>query len=84
MASPSKSIDAGGGLGIDYHGGHFDPAAKVHEYAAAIDSALEGFEGRLLLEPGRFLVAQAGALRRARSPGQAATATKPSSSPTPP
>jgi diaminopimelate decarboxylase len=57
-----KSIDAGGGLGIDYHGGAFDAAAKVREYAAAINEALAGFEGRLLLEPGRFLVAQAGAL----------------------
>jgi diaminopimelate decarboxylase len=56
------SIDAGGGLGIDYHGGHSDPAARVAGYAAAINSALNGFEGRLLLEPGRFLVAQAGAL----------------------
>ncbi len=57
-----KSIDAGGGLGIDYHGGAFDAAAKVREYAGAIGDALAGFEGRLLLEPGRFLVAQAGAL----------------------
>ena len=38
------------------------PAAKVQEYAAAIEKALAGFEGRLLIEPGRFLVAQAGAL----------------------
>ncbi|HEY1902568.1 MAG TPA: diaminopimelate decarboxylase [Terracidiphilus sp.] len=57
-----KAIDAGGGLGIDYHGGVFDAQAKVEEYAAAIEEALKGFEGRLLLEPGRFLVAQAGAL----------------------
>ncbi len=57
-----RSIDAGGGLGIDYHGGPFDPAARVREYAAAVLGALDGFEGRLLLEPGRFLVAQAGAL----------------------
>ncbi|MDR3774060.1 MAG: diaminopimelate decarboxylase [Terracidiphilus sp.] len=57
-----QSIDAGGGLGIDYHGGAFDAAAKVAEYTAAIEKALAGFEGRLLLEPGRFLVAQAGAL----------------------
>ncbi len=57
-----KVIDAGGGLGIDYHGGVFDAAAKVDEYAAAIEHALHGFEGRLLLEPGRFIVAQAGAL----------------------
>ncbi len=57
-----KAIDAGGGLGIDYHGGVFDAAAKVTEYAAALGKALKGFEGRLLLEPGRFIVAQAGAL----------------------
>ena len=57
-----KAVDAGGGLGIDYHGGSFDAAAKVAEYAAAIQEALAGFEGRLLIEPGRFLVAQAGAL----------------------
>ncbi len=57
-----RSIDAGGGLGIDYHGGNFDPAASVRKYVSAINEALVGFEGRLLLEPGRFLVAQAGAL----------------------
>jgi diaminopimelate decarboxylase len=57
-----KAIDAGGGLGIDYHAGSFDAAAKVQEYAEALEHALRGFEGRLLIEPGRFLVAQAGAL----------------------
>jgi diaminopimelate decarboxylase len=57
-----RSIDAGGGLGIDYHGSQSDPAARVREYAAAINTALDGFDGRLLIEPGRFLVAQAGVL----------------------
>jgi diaminopimelate decarboxylase len=71
-----KVIDAGGGLGIDYHtgaptarssavgwhGDAFDAAAKVNEYAAAVERALGDFDGRLLIEPGRFLVAQAGAL----------------------
>jgi diaminopimelate decarboxylase len=57
-----KSVDAGGGLGIDYHGGAFDAAAKVAEYAAAIQQALAGFDGRIMIEPGRFLVAQSGAL----------------------
>ena len=56
------AVDAGGGLGIDYHGGSFDAAAKVREYAAAVEKALGGFGGKLMLEPGRFLVAQAGAL----------------------
>jgi diaminopimelate decarboxylase len=71
-----QSIDAGGGLGIDYHSGAFDAgvptarssavgwdaAAKVQEYAAALERARGDFSGRLLIEPGRFLVAQAGAL----------------------
>jgi len=59
-----KAIDAGGGLGIDYHGGAdgAEPAMKVGEYASALEKALAGFEGRLLIEPGRFIVAQAGAL----------------------
>jgi diaminopimelate decarboxylase len=59
-----KVVDAGGGLGIDYHGGAdgSDPAAKVQEYASAIEKALAGFDGKLLIEPGRFIVAQAGAL----------------------
>jgi diaminopimelate decarboxylase len=57
-----ETIDAGGGLGIDYHGGSFDAATKVAEYAAALEKALGGFKGKLLLEPGRFIVGQAGAL----------------------
>ena len=57
-----QTVDAGGGLGINYHSGKFDAAAKVREYAAAIQSALGAFQGRLLIEPGRFIVAQAGAL----------------------
>jgi diaminopimelate decarboxylase len=57
-----KTIDAGGGLGIDYHRSSFDAVAKVREYAAAIQGALAGYEGQLLIEPGRFIVAQAGAL----------------------
>jgi diaminopimelate decarboxylase len=58
-----KSVDAGGGLGIDYHAAPgFDPEAKVEEYAAALESSLEGLDVQLLLEPGRFIIAQAGAL----------------------
>jgi diaminopimelate decarboxylase len=55
-------IDAGGGLGIDYHDAKSDAAAKVREYAQALNAALGGFDGKLLIEPGRFIVAQAGAL----------------------
>ncbi len=57
-----QAVDAGGGLGIDYHAAGFDAVPKVAEYAAAVESALAGFKGRLLIEPGRFVVAQAGAL----------------------
>ncbi len=59
-----KVVDAGGGLGIDYHGDAkaVSPAAKVQEYAAAIEKARAGFDCKLLIEPGRFIVAQAGAL----------------------
>jgi diaminopimelate decarboxylase len=61
-----RSVDAGGGLGIDYAAPlgaeEFDAAREVSEYAAALTEGLRGLRVRLLLEPGRFLVAQAGAL----------------------
>lgn len=59
---PIRAIDAGGGLGVDYHAADSDPAGKLAEYASALHRALQDFDGCLLLEPGRFLVAQAGAL----------------------
>jgi diaminopimelate decarboxylase len=66
-------VDAGGGLGIDYHAAPmppagqagsspFDPVAEIGKYATAVERALAGLEVRLLLEPGRFLIAQAGTL----------------------
>jgi diaminopimelate decarboxylase len=61
-----RSVDAGGGLGIDYTAQlgaeEFDAEKEVSEYAAALADGLRGLRVRLLLEPGRFLVAQAGAL----------------------
>jgi diaminopimelate decarboxylase len=61
-----RYIDAGGGLGIDYNDPAtapvFDPARKVAEYAAALGKAAAHLNAHLLVEPGRFLVAQAGAL----------------------
>ena len=62
-----QSVDAGGGLGIDYHlgveaGSSFNAQSRVEEYAAALEAGLQGLDVQLLLEPGRFLVAQAGAL----------------------
>lgn len=55
-------LDAGGGFGIEYGRTAFDPAERVADYARAIRTALDGFSVHLLLEPGRFLIAQAGAL----------------------
>jgi diaminopimelate decarboxylase len=57
-----RYVDAGGGLGIDYGAGTFDPAKQVEKYAAALAEGLAGESAHLLLEPGRFIVAQAGAL----------------------
>jgi diaminopimelate decarboxylase len=64
-----EHIDGGGGFGIEYGLKAFDPAASVAEYAqaltgvmAALGKADPGHAGHLLLEPGRFLVAQAGVL----------------------
>lgn len=54
-------IDVGGGLGVPYREGHdrgIDPAA----YAAAIGEYLGDFGGRIVVEPGRWLVAEAGVL----------------------
>ena len=57
-----RYVDAGGGFGIEYGKTEFDPAARVAEYAKALRGVMEGFKAHLLLEPGRFIVAQAGAL----------------------
>jgi diaminopimelate decarboxylase len=59
-----RSIDLGGGLGVEYQlEKPFDAAEKVRQYAAALIPPVEKAGGlKLLLEPGRFLVAQAGAL----------------------
>ncbi|MHB1057404.1 MAG: diaminopimelate decarboxylase [Rhodanobacter sp.] len=58
---PVNSIDVGGGLGVCYRAGTDRPVAAA-DYADAIREALAGFRGRLLLEPGRYLVAEAGVL----------------------
>ncbi len=57
-----KYLDAGGGLGVEYGDAGFDPARAVEEYVGQILQATAGLGMHLLLEPGRFLVAQAGCL----------------------
>lgn len=59
-------LDAGGGLGISYQSAEsMDFHEQAHRYAGAITTAvkkLKRSQVHLLLEPGRFIVAPAGAL----------------------
>ena len=57
-----RYVDAGGGLGIEYGSDDFNAARQVEQYATALKAALGAADLHLLLEPGRFLVGQAGAL----------------------
>ena len=52
-------VDLGGGLGIRYHG---DDTIDPHEYALAVRRARGARTHRLLFEPGRFLVGNAGVM----------------------
>lgn len=54
-------IDVGGGLGVCYRAGQDQPVA-AHDYVDVIRQALIGFGGCIMLEPGRWLVAEAGVL----------------------
>ncbi|MGH8147607.1 MAG: diaminopimelate decarboxylase [Rhodanobacteraceae bacterium] len=58
---PIDCIDVGGGLGVCYQAGRDHPIA-IEDYVGVIRETLAGFEGRIMLEPGRWLVAEAGAL----------------------
>lgn len=54
-------FDVGGGLGVCYRTGQDHPLS-IEDYAQVLRQALHGFGGRILLEPGRWLVATAGVL----------------------
>jgi diaminopimelate decarboxylase len=58
---PINSIDVGGGLGVRYRAGVDQPVAAA-DYVGVIREALADYHGKLLLEPGRYLVAEAGVL----------------------
>jgi diaminopimelate decarboxylase len=58
---PIASIDVGGGLGVRYRA-EDDPPIAAADYVAVIREALADYRGRVLLEPGRYLVAEAGVL----------------------
>jgi diaminopimelate decarboxylase len=53
-------LDIGGGPGVRYRAG--DVTLPASEWIGAARAAFAGFDGRLLLEPGRWLVAEAGVL----------------------
>lgn len=60
-------VDIGGGLGVNYEssGGDGDPDAAgfdAEAYGRALQAALAGRRERLILEPGRYLVANGGVL----------------------
>jgi diaminopimelate decarboxylase len=57
---PIRHLDLGGGLGVAYRSE--DKAPSVSEYAGALAGALRGKNLRLMLEPGRSIVGQAGIL----------------------
>ncbi|HEY3035719.1 MAG TPA: hypothetical protein VGJ54_13820, partial [Streptosporangiaceae bacterium] len=59
LGRPLDRVDVGGGLPVDYDGGPVPPA---EEFAAALTRLWAGSGTRLQVEPGRALVARAGAL----------------------
>jgi len=54
-----EHLDLGGGLGVSYDG---TPVPDIADYARALTAATHGCDATLVLEPGRWLVAPAGAL----------------------
>jgi len=57
------SLDVGGGVGINYEKSAEQTDAKVlRSFLKAAKGALRGFDGVVSVEPGRYLVARAGAL----------------------
>lgn len=58
-AASLRYLDAGGGLGVAYDDA---PAPDLAEYAAVLVSAARQLELELIIEPGRFLLGNAGVL----------------------
>ena len=72
-AAEVEYLDIGGGLAVPYDG---EDEADVESFAAGVKGAVAGAGVKLVLEPGRYLVANAGALLtrvlyRKRSGGKA-------------
>jgi diaminopimelate decarboxylase len=62
---PLRSLDVGGGLGIDYQKDHTVPPRDlglIDGWGAMLRRALKNFSGQVLCEPGRILVGSTGTL----------------------
>jgi diaminopimelate decarboxylase len=57
---PISVLDLGGGLGISYHEG--DSSLAISDYCGSLNELLKEWDGRVILEPGRSLVAESGLL----------------------
>lgn len=57
---PIRHLDLGGGVGVPYR--EEDPRPDLAGFLTEVRRLLEGLQLQLILEPGRFLVAEAGAL----------------------
>jgi diaminopimelate decarboxylase len=57
---PIRRVDFGGGLGVAYKAGDMPP--RAHDYGAMIGKAVGDLDAELIVEPGRFLTAEAGVL----------------------
>ncbi len=57
---PIRVLDLGGGLGVPYHAG--DPRPDVPGFLSTLKSLVAGRDLFLMLEPGRSIVAESGAL----------------------
>jgi len=56
-----ETMDLGGGLGVLYEPGQAAPP-MVEAYGAMVERVTQGWNARLIFEPGRYLVAEAGVL----------------------
>ena len=59
MGFSIKSMDVGGGLGVQYNN---EKTISLKKYGSIVSSLVSKFGCELILEPGRFIVADAGIL----------------------
>ena len=57
-----EHLDIGGGLGVPYRSSANDIAPSPEAYAGVVRAALGGLDAKIVLEPGRVIVANAGVL----------------------